>query len=211
VLCGAVPSLRASDWTLMSQDRGIAIYRREVPGSAIVAFKGTGTIDAPLWKIAAILLDTRRAPEWADSLKESRVLRRLGLASYIEYNHIGLPLIMKDRDFVSQVRIDVNAAAKTFTLVYAPTDDRDVPITHNVRGEIVAGTFKATSLEKDRRTELTAELQCDPKGAIPAWLANLFQKNWPQNTFQALRKQAGKPDIVMPAEFTDVLAPTVGF
>jgi hypothetical protein len=71
--------------------------------------------------------------------------------------------------------------------------------------------FKATSLEKDRRTELTAELQCDPKGAIPAWLANLFQKNWPQNTFQALRKQAGKPDIVMPAEFTDVLAPTVGF
>jgi hypothetical protein len=176
-----------------------------------VALKGTGTIDAPLWKIASILLDTRRAPEWVDSLKESRVVRRLALNSYIEYNHIGLPFIIKDRDFISEVRIEVDSTAKTFALIYRPTDDLNVPATHHVRGEIVAGSFRAVSVDKDRRTNLTAELQSDPKGAIPGWLANFFQKNWPQSTFQAIRRQAGKPDIAMPDEFKDVLAPTRGF
>ena len=204
-------SAGADDWKLMSNEQGIAVYRRDVPGSKIVAFKGTGTIEAPLWKIASILLDTKRAPEWADSLKESRVVRRLGLNTYIEYNHIGLPLIIKDRDFVSQVRIEVNPATKTFALIYTPTDDPHVPVTHDVRGEIVAGAFRAASLEKDRRTELTAELQCDPKGAIPGWLANFFQRNWPQSTFQSMRMQATKPDIAMPDEFKDVLAPTREF
>ena len=207
--CVALPA-RAEDWKLVSSDRGIEVYRREVPGSHIVAFKGTGAIDAPLWKIASILLDTRRAPEWVDSLKESRVVRRLALNSYIEYNHIGLPFIIKDRDFVSEVRIEVDAAAKTFALIYRPTDDLGVPVTRHVRGEIVAGSFRAVSAEQGR-TSLTAELQSDPRGAIPGWLANFFQKNWPQSTFQAIRIQAAKSDIAMPEEFRDVLAPTRGF
>jgi hypothetical protein len=210
LLCMALP-IQADGWKLVSKERGIEVYRREVPGTSIVAFKGTGTIDAPLWKIASILLDTRRAPEWVDSLKESRVVRRLALNSYIEYNHIGLPFIIKDRDFVSEVHIEVDPAARTFALIYKPTDDRNVPATHHVRGEIVAGSFRATSVEKDRRTDLTAELQSDPKGAIPGWLANFFQKNWPQSTFQKIRMQAAKPDIAMPDEFKDVLAPTRGF
>jgi len=207
--CTALPA-RAEDWKLVSKDRGIEVYRRDVPGSQIVAFKGTGTIDAPLWKIASILLDTRRAPEWVNSLKESRVVRRLALNSYIEYNHIRLPFIIKDRDFVSEVRIEVDPTAKTFALVYKPTDALDVPATRHVRGEIVAGSFRAVSLE-GRQTSLTAELQSDPRGAIPGWLANFFQKNWPQSTFQAIRMQAARPDIAMPDEFKDVLAPTRAF
>ena len=209
-LCVALP-VRADDWKLVSKDRGIEVYRREVPGSNIVAFKGTGTIEAPLWKIASILLDTRRAPEWVDSLKESRMVRRLGLNSYIEYNHIGLPFILKDRDFGSKVLIEVDSAAKTFARIYKPTDDLGVPATRHVRGEIVAGSFRAVSMEEDRRTNLTAELQSDPRGAIPGWIANFFQKNWPQSTFQAIRLQAAKPDIAMPDEFKDVLAPTREF
>jgi hypothetical protein len=210
ILCVAGVA-QADDWTVISHDQGIAVYRRDVPGSHIVAFKGTGTIESPLWKIASILLDTKRAPEWADSLKESRVVRRLAPNAYIEYNHLGLPLIIRDRDFVSEVHIEVNAEAKTFALIYQPTHDPNVSITHYVRGEIIAGTFRATSLDKGQRTELTAELQCDPKGAIPGWLANFFQRKWPQSTFQALRKQASKPDIAMPDAFKDVLAPTRQF
>jgi hypothetical protein len=207
----AVPMVRADDWKLSGSEKGIEIYRRDVPGSGIIALKGTGTVEAPLWKVASILLDTKRAPQWVDSLDESRVLRRLGLNRYIEYNHIRGPLIIKDRDFVSEVTIDVDPLAKAFALIYRFTDDASVPSMHHVRGEIVAGSFRATSLEKDKRTELTAELQADPKGSIPKWVVNFFQKNWPRNTFEAIRAQAAKPDITMPDEFADVLAPTRGF
>ena len=210
LLCLGLP-VHAEDWQLMGSEHGIEIYRREVPGSGIVALKGTGTIDAPLWKIASILLDTKRAPEWVDSLKESRVLHRLGLNRYVEYNHIGGPLVMKDRDFVSDVAIEVDARAKTFALIYKPTDDPDVPASRHVRGEIISGVFRATSLGKDAPTELTAELHCDPRGALPKWVVNLFQKNWPRNTLEAIRTQAAKPDIAMPDQFKDVLAPTRQF
>jgi hypothetical protein len=208
---GAAGGAGVDDWKLLSNDHGITVYSRQTPGSNIVALRGTGTIDAPLWKIASILLDTKRATEWADSLKESRVVRRIGPAAYVEFNHIGLPLILKDRDFVSEVRIDVDPDAKAFALVYKPADDPIVPATHDVRGEIVSGSFRLTSLERERRVSLDAEVQCDPKGAIPAWIVNFFQKSWPRNTFQALQKQAAKPDITIPEEFRELLVRTMEF
>jgi hypothetical protein len=199
------------DWKLVGNQHGVEIYRRDVPGSDVVAFKGQGAIEAPLWKVASILLDTKRAPEWAESLKESRVVRRLGPNAYIEYNHLGMPFILRDRDFVSEVLIEVDADARTFGLVYKPTDDRSIAVTKHVRGEITAGVFQVRSIEPGKRSTLMAEIQADPKGAIPAWIANFFQRSWPLTTFQRLRSQAAKPDIAMPDEFKDLLSSTLQF
>ena len=199
------------DWKLVGNQHGVEIYRRDVPGSGVVAFKGQGTIEAPLWKVASILLDTKRAPEWAESLKESRVVRRVGPNAYVEYNHLGMPFILRDRDFVSEVVIEVNADARTFGLVYKPTDDHSIAVTKYVRGEIRSGLFQVRSVEQGKRSTLMAEIQCDPKGAIPTWIANFFQRSWPLTTFERLRSQAAKPDIAMPEEFKDVLASTLQF
>lgn len=217
VLCLSLSLSRAAlaapgdDWQLMGSERGVEFYRRAVPGSHVTAFRGKGTVEAPMWKVASILLDMKRASEWVASLKESRVVRRLGLTRYIEYNHVAGPFLMKDRDFVSDVRIDVDSQAKRFALVYSPTHDASAPPTHNVRGEILAGLFQATSLDPGQRTELIAELQCDAKGFLPAWVVNFFQKSWPIQTFEGMRAQAAKPDITMPDEFTDVLELTRQF
>src|ERR1700730_17316737 len=122
-----------------------------------------------------------------------------------------MPFILKDRDFVSEVVIDVNADARTFALVYKPTDGLMIPVTGHVRGEIRSGVFQVRSLEPGRRSVLTAEIQADPKGAIPAWIANFFERSWPVRTFERLRSQAAKPDVAMPEEFQNVLAPTLQF
>ncbi len=126
----------AGDWTLTGNADGVAIYRQEVRGSAIVALKGEGVVSAPVWKVAAILLDTQRAAEWVDSLVESRVVRRLSATSYVEFNHLHLPLIIKDREFVSEVRIDVNPTDRSVALVYEPTDDTGVPMLRRVRDRL---------------------------------------------------------------------------
>jgi hypothetical protein len=210
LVLAAVAFVHADDWTLVGNDHGITVYRRDVPGSAVVALKGEGLIDAPVWKVASVLLDTKRAPEWVDSLKASAVVRRLTPTSYVEYNHLKLPLLIKDRDFVSEVQIDIRATDRSVTLVYKPTDDPDAPATHNVRGEILAGTFRASAVDATHTT-LVAEIQCDPKGALPAWAVNLFQKGWPRHTFEGIRKQVARADVTMPDEFKDVLEPTRDF
>ena len=213
-LAAAFPAAQSPDrenWTLSGNADGVAIYRQDVTGSAIVALKGEGVVNAPLWKIAAILLDTHRAPEWVDSLVESRLIRRLTPTSYVEYNHLHLPLTINDREFVSEVHIDVNPANRSVALVYDPINDPSVPTSRRVRGQIVSGSFRARSLGPGRGTALTAEIHCDPKGAIPAWLVNVFQKSWPRKTFEGIRKQAAKPDITMPEPFKALLVPTIEF
>ena len=120
-----------------------------------------------------------------------------------------MPFILKDRDFTSQVTIRIDPDAKRFALEYTPSDDA-VPATRSVRGEITSGVFEVTALDSGH-SKLEAEMQCDPKGSIPSWVVNFFQKSWPVTTFENLRTQAQKPDIAMPDEFKDVLGPTAQF
>jgi len=199
------------EWTRVEIADGIEISRGTVPGTGLVAMRGVGTIDAPVWKVASILLDPARAPEWVDSLRESRVVERLGPAAYIEYNHLAMPFPVKDREFVSEVQIDVDPGTHRVALVYRPAKAAAVPQTHGVRGEILAGRFDARSLERGLRTELIAEVQVDPKGMLPAWLVNMFQRHWPATTFEGMRKQAARPDIQIPAAFQDLLEATRNF
>ena len=58
-------------WEKIKDEDGVQIYKRDVPGSDVIAFKGTGLVDAPLDRVATVLFDTSRAPEWIDSLEEA--------------------------------------------------------------------------------------------------------------------------------------------
>lgn len=198
-------------WELVDKEDGIEIFHREIIGSPIVALKGRGVIKAPLWKVASILLDTKRAPEWVDSLGESKVVRRLNTYNYIEYNHIRTPFIMKDREFISNVTIKVDSKSKKFALQYSPINELiSTPKSSKIRGQIVSGSFDLKSLTSDS-TILVAEIHCDPMGSVPKWIVNFFQRSWPHDTFQSLRRQVKKTDINIPPAFSDVLKQTLNF
>lgn len=198
----------SADWEPVGNKKGIELYRRDSPGD-VVELKGVGVIDAPLWKVAATLLDTERAPEWVDSLERSSVVRRIDLNTYVEYNHIGTPFFLKDRDFVSMVKIEVDPVAKSFALRYQPTEGA-VGDQGHIRGEIKPAVFRLTALDANH-TQLSGEIHCDPKGSIPKWLVNFFQRDWALVTVTALREQTAKPEVRIPSEFADVLAPTLTF
>ncbi len=214
LLCFSTLILSADEETLRWQksgdEDGISTFYRKMPGSPLYALKGLGNIDAPLWKVASVLLDTKRAFEWVDSLEESTMLKRLNPFTYIEYNHIRTPFILKDREFVTQVEIKIDPDKKSFSLNYSPTS-LPGPKTDFVRGEIAFGIMKLTSIEGGKKSFIDGELHCDPKGSIPNWVVNLFQKNWPRNTIEGIRKQAAKKNIAIPEEFKTVIEKTTRF
>jgi hypothetical protein len=192
-------------WEKIGDDEGIAVYRREVPGSPIVAFKGEGIIDASILRVSSVIVDSSRATEWIDSLKEARILRQVSETETIHYDHIGTPIVMKDRDFVSDCKLEFDPAQKKVMLKIHSVNDASAPATDYIRGELLHSSFVLTSIEHGAKTRVVAEIHADPKGSVAKWIVNLFQKKWPHNTITSLRRQVAKPDIVEHPRLKQVL------
>ena len=182
-------------WEKIGDDDGIAVYRREIPGSPIVAFKGEGVVDQSIIRVASVIVDSSRATEWVDSLKEARILRQVSETETIHYDHVGTPIVMKDRDFVSDCKLEFEPAQKKVSLKIHSVNDASAPQTSYIRGELLHSSFVLTALDHGTKTRVVAEIHADPKGSVAKWIVNLFQKKWPHNTITSLRKQAAKPDI----------------
>jgi hypothetical protein len=182
-------------WEKFDEDDGIAVYRRDVAGSPVVALRGDGYVDAPLLRVASVLVDTKRATEWIDSLAEARTLRQISEDEYVEWDHIATPFVLKDRDFVFRAKLELHAKQKQVVLNYHSVADPDAPKTDYIRGEFLFGSFVLTAVDGGKRTRVMAEVLCDPKGSVAKWMVNLFQKSWPHNTIMSLRTQVAKRDI----------------
>jgi hypothetical protein len=50
-------------------------------------------------------------------------------------------------------------------------------------------------MENGTKTYIDVRVNGDPRGFIPKWIVNLFQKKWPKNTLEGIRKLASRTDI----------------
>jgi hypothetical protein len=192
-------------WEQISDKGGVLVFRRSVPGSPLKSMKGIGTVNASPATVALVLLDDDRAPEWVDSLAESKVVKVNSPYDYIEYNHIAMPAFIHDREFVTHVTMGVRREDKIAFIKSEPGDDGAVPYRKKIiRGQL-SGYYELKSLDGGKRTQLTIELHSDPKGWIPAWVVNLFQKDWARETIAGIRRQVAKPDLKPPAPFAQFL------
>jgi hypothetical protein len=200
-----LPQEPVFQWQKSCTSDGLSIYWSKVKGSSVIAFKGEGIVEAPIEKVASIIIDTTRETEWIDSLLESRVVRSISPAEFIEYDHVGTPFIMANRDFVSHVTVEADPRTRRMEVKYMPAEDSLVPpVKKYVRGIMICD-FKIVPMSMADETYVEAEIHCDPKGSIPKWIVNFFQQGWPQTTFESLRKQVLKPDIQILPVVEDLL------
>src|ERR1700690_4248885 len=138
---------RLPPWEKFDEQDGIAVYRREVPGSSIVALRGEGIVNQPILRVTSVIIDTSRATEWIDSLAEARTLRKISDVEYTEWDHVKTPFILKDREFVFVSKLEFDPRYKQISLNYHSLNDNLAPKTDYVRGDFKDGTFKMTSIE----------------------------------------------------------------
>ena len=193
-------------WERVTEDAGIVVFRQEIAGSPVIAFKGVGSVDAPMSQVIAAITDTSRTTEWMDSTVEARVLRKVGPLEQIVYTHIKTPPGLTDRDFVTSARGEFDPAVKRFTVHIRSVSEPSAPQTSYVRGEIHHSSFVLTAIEGGKKTLVVTEIHADPKGSVPTFIANAFQKNWPLNTIKNLRKQSAKGDVRPSGELAAAIA-----
>ncbi|MDA8100745.1 MAG: START domain-containing protein [Nitrospiraceae bacterium] len=199
---------RAAEWKQVSTTSdGIEIFRKTSTQRGLIEFRGVGVVDAPLPVVATVIADAGRRREWIKGLKGSQILGWQGRDVFVEYDHIDMPMLFSDRDFVSRVQLHIEPSGKELAFLYRFTDDPAAPRTRYIRGEVINMSFLLSSVEEDRKTRIDAEFLCDPKGWIPAWLVNYFLQDWPETTFRGLRTEVRKPDISVDPRISDLLKP----
>jgi len=191
VLAPATASADAG-WEQVRVKDGIVVSRKEVAGSPFVAFRGEGDVDAGIQQVADVLVDVPHEKDWIDSIVEARVLKKLSQTEYVMYSHAATPAPMTDRDFVTNVTIGVDGAKKKLAIRMRSVEDDAAPTTKYVRAELKDSWFVLTAIDGGKRTHVVAEIHCDPKGAIPGFIVNQFQKGWGYSTISSLRSQVKK-------------------
>lgn len=182
-------------WELVGTKDDIVTYRREVAGSPVIAIRGEGIVEASILRVASVLLDTARLPQWMDRLAEARRIRAMSARHYVEYDRATTPFPLTDRDFVVETWVEIDAAKKQMLLKARSVTDASAPVTGLVRGEVLSSTFTLVPLDHGRRTRVVAEVHTDPKGSLPKWLVNLVQKSWAHTTIMGLRAQVRKANV----------------
>lgn len=184
-------------WEKFDEEDGITVYRADIKNSPIVAFRGIGEIETSIMNVTSILSNTDRKLHWVAKIKEAKLLRTLGTYEVVEYNHTNAPWPIQDRDFVFKAQLTPSKDWKQITIeINSTTDDLMPPKKSIVRGEILQSKFVLTQISPNK-TKVQLEILADPKGLIPKWLANIFQKQWPLKTLQNMRKEAARKEFAV--------------
>ncbi len=186
----------SSDWKVVSESDGVKTWQKAIQNSNVVAFRGESLIPAPLIKIATILNSDDLRKEWVEALVEARTLEQVSKSEQIEYNRTKAPWPLQDRDFVFRAKAYLGRKpTKVLITIKSVEDSRAPPKDGVVRAEILHCFYFMKEMDGGKNTKVVLEMAVDPKGAIPNWLMNLVQKDWPKKTFRNLRKLAKRDDI----------------
>jgi len=192
----AAPVPYNANWKLVSQKDGIKIYEKEIKNQDLLAFKGEAVVNANIAKIAQVLGDNSRKIEWAPNIEKATTLRTLSFYERIEFSHTNTPWPLKDRDFVFKANIKLDQEKKQLKIFIKSIPFKDLSRGENVRGELNQTIFTVKSIGDGSKSLVSFEVFADPKGSIPNWVANIFQKDWPRKTLEGLRKQVKKSDVL---------------
>ena len=193
------PALQAKDWQkegweFVSQKEGIKVFRKAFPGSQIKGVGGEALMEGSIGKILWLLQDHERKHEWIDAFLEAKTLSEAGPLENVQYSLFSLPFPVSNRDFVFRNLYSVDPATNSVIIDVKSVTSKEQPEREGiVRGEILVGRYFLTPMGD--KTLLQAEYLADPKGFLPSWVVNIFQKQWPYKTLTAMRKQLKKDDI----------------
>ena len=183
-------------WEPDGDEDAIVTFKGTSPNSDFLAFKGAGPIDAPIAKVANVLIDTTRHAEWVPNFGGMRVVREPSRLVKIIYRHVTTPAIISDRDFVVEATIRKEEGSGHLLLDFHSVEDPLVPEQEDrVRGVLHESGYRMWPIDGGARTMMVFRVHVDPMGDVPAWIVNLFQSNYARSNIENIRRQVAKPDV----------------
>ncbi len=174
------------EWKQIRDKEGITVFTRSNPNMAFKEFKSSMVIEAKLEQFLAVLYDIEGLESWGYNLKSADLVRREADSIQIYYAVAKAPFPYKNRDGVYLNRFKWNPAEKQLKVEIDLLEDV-IPEKDNLVRMEGYGTWLVSVLN-DGRLKIDFQMQMDPGGSIPAWMANMFAGDSPYYTLTGLRE-----------------------
>jgi hypothetical protein len=173
------------DWTLVSNENWIQIYKSDMSGSSYKRIKVECTIDGNLDKLTRILNDVNNHRNWIYNTKHSYILKKISSNEYYYYTETTLPWPMQNRDAVVHIKFQRDAANQTLNIAAEGHPDYMPEVSGKVRVQRSANTWQVT-VPAPNKLHIVYIFEAEPGGHIPPWLVNTFVNKGPYESFRKL-------------------------
>lgn len=186
------PAALANGWEEIADEDGVVVTQKEVRGRDLPTFRGVTTIDASIYEVLAVLNDNRRRKDWLHKCEESRLVKRINEFETIIYNRTDAPWPVSDRDMVLHTRIWLVEPGTEVLATFKGIKHVSVEeVDDAVRMPFIEGHYRLRKVTDDR-TWVEYQVNADPGGSLPKWLARRASKELPLETLRNLKKQIRK-------------------
>lgn len=200
-----LPGTNLSAWEEIAQQEGITVYAMETPGSAIVALRATGVLDAPIDQVMEVLRRVEIAGQWMPDITEKSTIDETSDLEAVTYSINRLPWPFANRELILKNALRIDMASRFLVVDIYSVERGDLPVRKDaVRAFMHCGQTRMRPLP-DNRTEMDIILFLDPRGAIPAWLANFAQRRMPYNFLRSLERKAAVTQFELRPAFRRLL------
>ncbi len=191
-------------WKLVSDRRGVQLYKDMTRGARHRMYKAVTVIDAPIETLMELLLDAGRYPEWMPGCFLSRILSEKNGDRDIRNHPLHMALNIrwpiKNRDFVVETKAVSDWNNGYFFVEFNTVGRPDIP---SPRGSFrmlhLYGKFEGESISR-YQTRMTYHLIFNPGGRVGSIMSNRFTGRIARNTMTGLVKVSERPEYKKAAE-----------
>ncbi len=185
-----------SDWKLIANEEGVALYSRKVSGHSELEFKGVYLIDQPLEVIGAILSDIPSYPKWFFKCIESKKIPRENTSELNFYLYIAIdtPWPFSDRDVVYKANVAIDSDIGKVIIRSTALTEPFVPLRSGyVR---ITDSEHQWILEKisSERTRITFLNRTNAAGSFANYISNPGTRDTTVHSLNNLRDRAHDPN-----------------
>lgn len=181
----------SQNWNLVKRSDGIEVYTKEVSTSNFNAFKAEMTVKASIEDLEYILKNLDRYKQIFPDTKELTIIKRIGENKHIQYSHTKAPWPVSDRDGIFEMTFKEDTSTGGFSSIARALPDY-LP---EKKGVVRIRTSKSSwdAIPKENGLiHIIYQVEAEPGGNIPDWLANSAASELPFNTFTNLKEVLSK-------------------
>lgn len=177
-------------WQTVDQSGGVLVERREVPGSQFPELRVTAHCDLPPEAVFDVIWSHHTYKEFVPYLKKLEILKNDGDRK-VTYQQVDMPVV-SDRDYTVFVERRTDASTHVYESLFHAASELGPPERSDyVRVKNLKGSWTIAP-DDGGGSSVVYQIQTDPGGTIPAWIAASAQKTAAPKLVRAMIDRALK-------------------